>query len=138
MFGLQFYNEMEKMNRERNQLFHGFGLSSALEDRMDRSELRVRDIGESYQVEATLPGIDTEKLEINVLGRQLSLLAEVADSGAGEAAVWHRRERKRSEFKKSFMLPEDIDSDKVAAEYKNGILLISLPKAASALPKKSV
>lgn len=136
MFGLQMFNEMEKLNREMDELFCGLGLSLVPENRDDRSGLRVKDAGDAYRVEASLPGIDAEKLEVNVLGRRLSLSAEIAEPDAGEDVVWHRRERKRGAFKKAFMLPEEIDSDKVEAEYKDGILMISLAKAASVLPKK--
>lgn len=136
MFGLQMFNEMESLNREMDQLFYGLGLSTAPEKRIDSSGFRVRDTGAGYRVEASLPGIDVKQLEIDVLGRQLSLSAKMSEFEAEEDVVWHRRERRRKAFKKSFMLPEEIDSDQVEAEYKNGILVITLPKAASVLPKK--
>ena len=136
MFGLQMFNEMESLNREMDQLLCGLGLSRSPEKRNDNAGLRVKDTGVEYKVEASLPGIDVKHLEIDVLGRQLSLSAEMADSEVGDDVIWHRRERRRKAFKKSFMLPEEIDSEQVEAEYKNGILMITLPKAASVLPKK--
>lgn len=136
MFGLQMFNEVEKLQSEMDHLFRGLGLSVVPDHRADSTGLKVKDIGDGYRVEASLPGIDVEKLEISVLGRQLSLSAERGEPDIGADVNWHRRERKGGTFKKSFMLPEEIDSDRVEAEYQNGILTVALPKAASALPKK--
>ena len=136
MLGMHMFNEMGKMERELDQLFCGLGLGVAHKHHADSTSFKVEDKGSSYQVEADLPGIDVERLEINILGRQLSLSAEMAGSEIGEDVIWHRRERKSERFSKSFMLPEEIDPEKVEAEYKHGVLSIALPKAASVLPKK--
>ena len=136
MFGLQMFNEMEKRQREMDQLFSGLGLRVVPEKNGERLPFKAEDKGTTYRIEAALPGIDVEKMEINVLGRQLSLSAERAQAETSEETVWLRRERKVGRFSKSFTLPEDIDSEKVEAEYSNGVLVITLPKAASVLPKK--
>ena len=136
MLGLQMFNEMEMLNREMDQLLGGLGFRVVADSRATNSGFGVRDTGEAYRVDASLPGIDVEKLEIEVLGRQLSLTAGMAAADVGDEAVWHRRERRAEAFKKTLMLPEEVDSDKVEAEYKNGNLTITLPKAASVLPRK--
>lgn len=136
MIGLQMFNEMESLHREMDQLLCGLGLSLVPEPRSNTSRVKVDHNDEGYRVEASLPGIDIDKLEINVLGKRLSLSAEMVKRELEEGAVWHRRERKRETFRKTLMLPEEIDSGKVEAEYKNGVLSIVLPEAASVLPKK--
>jgi HSP20 family protein len=75
-------------------------------------------------------------LDIDILGRRLSLTAETAGTDAGDDVVWHRRERRSAAFRKSLMLPEEVEADQVEAEYKNGHLTVTLPKAAALLPKK--
>lgn len=139
MSGLHMFNEMELLNREMDQLLGGLGFRVVAEPRSDAAAFRVRDTGTAYRVEASLPGIDVEKLDIDILGRRLSLTAETAETAeldAGDDVVWHRRERRSAAFRKSLMLPEEVETDQVEAEYKNGHLTVTLPKAAAVLPKK--
>ena len=136
MSGLHMFNEMELLSREMDQLLGGLGFRVVAEPRSDATGFRVRDTGTAYRVEASLPGIDVEKLDIDILGRRLSLTAETAGTDAGDDVVWHRRERRSAAFRKSLMLPEEVEADQVEAEYKNGHLTVTLPKAAALLPKK--
>lgn len=136
MFGLHMFHEMEKIQREMDQLLCGFGMHSGNARLGDSDDLRVANVEGGYRVEAVLPGIDIEKLEIKVLGRRLHISAEPAEAENDEGMAWHRRERARGALNKSLVLSSEIDTEKVEAEYKNGILSIVLPKAASILPKK--
>lgn len=136
MFGPQMINEMERMQRDMDHLLNGFGLGFSQDFRLDTAEVKVRTIEGGYQLFAALPGIDVNKLEIDILGRRLTLSAENSNPDAEAGVVWHRRERQGKAFKRSLTLPDEIDAEKVEAEYSKGILTILLPKAASALPKK--
>lgn len=136
MLGLHIFNEIDQLQREMDSLFRGFGFGPAFEVRNQATRYSLKDTGETFRVEAILPGIDVDKLDIKVLGRQLTLSGEYAASSVPEDAVWHRRERRAGAFKQSLQLSTNVDTEKVEAEYKNGVLLIDLPKAASALPRK--
>jgi len=136
MFRVSMFNEMENLHREMDQLFRGLGFSPALEMRGFSPKFKLNDGGEAYQVTAVLPGIDAEKLNINITGRRLTVSGETKAPEVPEKVVWHRSERSAGSFEQSFLLPEQVDAAKVAAEYKNGILLINLPRNAEALPKK--
>lgn len=136
MFGLQMFNEMENLHREMDQLFHGLGLATASEARSFAPRFKLADNGEAITVAATLPGIDVDKLEIKVLGRRLTISGDAAAADVPEDVVWHRQERNAGSFQQSLNLPEQVDTEKVEAEYKNGVLMINLPKVAAALPKK--
>lgn len=136
MFGLHMFNEMEKIQREMDQLLGGLGANSALSRLAAAGDFKLKNVEGGYQVEATLPGIDVETLEIKVLGRRLQVSGEPAGTGHDENITWHRRERARGAFSRTLMLPAEIDSEKVEAQYINGVLSILLPKAASALPKR--
>ncbi len=136
MFSLQMMSEMDHLQQEMDQIFRGLGFWEPVKVRAHAAKFKLRDAGEAFVVEAPLPGIDVEKLEINVLGRRLELRGESHTEEIPDAVVWHRRERSSGSFQQAFTLPAAIDADKVEAEYLNGILKISLPKAKSELPKK--
>lgn len=136
MFGFRLVNEMENFQREINQLFRGLNLNPVVVSRNDDIRVSVVDQGEFYQLRAVLPGLDIDKLDISILGRQLTLYGAFALEEMPENVRWHRRERDQGQFEKVLQLVADLDADKVEAEYKNGILSINLPKAVSALPKK--
>jgi len=74
---------------------------------------------------------------MNVLGNTLTLSGErlPADAG-GNGRTWHRRERGTGRFLRTIELPVEIDSERVKAEYRNGLLCVTLPKAEAAKPKK--
>lgn len=136
MFGLHMMNEMEKLHREMDQILFGLGMGTPQHRTAGHSELRVEPEGDGYRVQVALPGIDVESLQIDLLGRRLTLSAGAAEPDRDENVIWHRRERVGTSLKQALTLPDEIDSEKVEAEYRDGILTISLPKAASALPKK--
>ena len=140
MFGLQMVNEMESFQREIDQLFRGCGFVPARQpvrqSARQSERLKLRDADDLYVVETPLPGIDAEKLDISVLGRRLTLAGELVDSEIPEEVTWHLQERERSKFRQTMLLPLDVDSEDVKAEYRDGILRISLKKVATAVPKK--
>lgn len=132
MFGIQLINEMETLQRQMDQIFCGM---NPVERRNDIG-LRVSEEEKGYKVRALLPGLDVEKLDISVLGRQLKLSGSFARQEQPEGARLYRRERNQGSFERVIRLATQLDAEKVEAEYLNGILEISLPKAQSALPKK--
>lgn len=136
MFALQMINEMENLQREMDQIFRGFGFRELLDAAPQHRVFRMHDAGEALEVEAPLPGLDVDKLDISVLNRRLSLKGEFVAENLPENVTWHRRERQAGSFEQVLTLPVAIDAEQVVAEYKNGLLKIRLPKAQSALPKK--
>ncbi len=136
MFGLQYVNGMENMQREMGQLFQNIGFQPAYRSLEKRIDLKVVDRGENLAVEVPLPGLNIDKLDINVLGRRLTIAGEFLAAELPPDVRWHRQERRSGSFESHFQLSADIDLEKIEAEYKQGILRVNLPKAASALPKK--
>jgi len=136
MFGLQFMNEAGNMQREMDQLFRGLGFSPTYVAQAKQIEFQVTENGDSHHIKALLPGLDSEKLSISVLGRRLTIAGEYSHPDIPDGAFWHRQERRKGEFEQNIQLSSNLDIDKIEAEYIDGILNITLPKAASALPKK--
>ncbi|MGE3807679.1 MAG: Hsp20/alpha crystallin family protein [Gemmataceae bacterium] len=87
-------------------------------------------------VEAELPGLKLEDLEIYVGdGDQLSIKG-VRKPLEMEKAVWHRRERGVGEFSRVLKLPFPVNEDKVEARFEHGVLRITLPKSEKARPRR--
>jgi HSP20 family protein len=136
MFGLQILNEMESLQREMDQIFRGLGTRFDGDSVRANIGFRVHDNDDHYAVVAVLPGLDADTVDINVLGRQLTVSGTFAPSDVPDGARWYRQERRRGEFEQRIELPTNLETEKIEAEYHNGVLKIKLPKAASELPKK--
>jgi HSP20 family protein len=85
--------------------------------------------------EAELPGLTLNDLEITVLGNELTLHGRRPEPQT-EGLTYHVQERATDEFTRVLALPVEVDADKVNATLKNGVLTISLPKAAAHRPRK--
>src|SRR5678809_224917 len=85
-----------------------------------------------YLIAMDLPGIDREALEIDVDDNRLLVRGTRAISEQKQ----HRSERPRGKFLRTFSVPGSVDQSKIAAEYKDGVLQISLPKRTEQKPKR--
>jgi HSP20 family protein len=97
--------------------------------------LTVTEDGDKIFVEAEIPGIAAEDLNISVIGKTLTLTGERKPEET-EDVSFHRRERKWGSFRKALTLPDEVNADAIQAECKNGMLKIVLPKAEQAKPRK--
>ena len=136
--------EMSQMQRDMDEMFRGFGLGRLFGPSFEPAlglrswpRINLREDGDHLYVEALLPGVDPDKVDMNVLGNTLSLSGErlPADAG-GNGRTWHRRERGTGKFLRTIELPVEIDPERIKAEYRNGLLCVTLPKAEAAKPKK--
>jgi HSP20 family protein len=127
--------EMERMQREMDRLFDSFFPRRRRFETVDFPPLNVWTNSEGALVAVELPGIKAEQLELAVVGDTLTLRGKREANNLPEGARYQRRERFQGEFARSIQLPFTIDADKVEAEYKDGILTITLPRAESEKPK---
>ncbi|HKJ39225.1 MAG TPA: Hsp20/alpha crystallin family protein [Anaerolineales bacterium] len=86
-------------------------------------------------VKAALPGIKSDEVQINVNGEMLTLKGEVKQDQEMEEKAWHIREQRYGSFERSVALPTAVVADKAKADFENGILIITLPKAEEVKPK---
>ncbi|MCL4274750.1 MAG: Hsp20/alpha crystallin family protein [Anaerolineales bacterium] len=86
-------------------------------------------------VKAALPGIKADEVQINITGEVLTLKGEVKQSEETKEKAYHIREQRWGAFERSIVLPTDIVADKAKADFENGILTITLPKAEEVKPK---
>ena len=86
-------------------------------------------------VKASLPGIKADEVQINITGDVLTLKGEVKHEEEKNDKAWHIREQRWGSFQRSVALPTNVVSDKAKAEFENGILVITLPKAEEVRPR---
>jgi HSP20 family protein len=86
-------------------------------------------------LKATLPGLKTEDVQISVTGDVLTLRGEFKQQDAKEEATWHIREQRFGSFERSVLLPTEVQTDKARADFENGILTVTLPKAEAVKPR---
>jgi HSP20 family protein len=96
---------------------------------------RLEDKGAAFVVSAELPGLSEKEVEISATGATLTLKGE-RKVAAPEGYGVHRNERSSYRFARTFELPSKVDADKVEASLQNGVLTVTLPKAAEARPKQ--
>ena len=89
----------------------------------------IKDLGDKYIMESELPGFNKEDINIDVKDSYITISAEhkAETEKKEEDGKYIRRERKFGSFKRSFEI-SDVDTNAISAEYKNGILIIDLPK----------
>jgi HSP20 family protein len=88
-------------------------------------------------VEALAPGVDPSTLNLNVQGNTLSISGEKRRvAGDVKPEAFHRSERATGKFVRHIQLPVEVDEHKVQADYKHGLLNVTLPKAEKAKPKQ--
>jgi HSP20 family protein len=85
--------------------------------------------------EAEMPGVKQEELEVLVAGGELTIKGQRPAPANGSQA-FHRRERSAGAFQRTIRLPVDVDSTKVEATLRDGVLTITLPTAEAARPRK--
>ena len=90
--------------------------------------------GEDFVVVAELPGVRKQDLDVQVRGDTLRIKGKKTVAYEDKSSV-HRREREAGEFDRTLTLPGQLDAAKVAADYRDGVLTVRLPRAESERPR---
>lgn len=86
-------------------------------------------------VKAALPGIKPDEVQINITGDVLTIKGETKQESESKDKTYHLREQRWGAFERSLILPTAVIADKAKAEFENGVLTITLPKAEEVKPK---
>ena len=95
----------------------------------------VREKDGEYLMEVELPGLTEKDIELNVEDNILTLSSKKEESKEEKKNGYLIRERCNHEFARTFVLPKDVDRDKIKAEFKNGLLVVSIAKKPEAKPR---
>lgn len=103
-----------------------FSKSSAAN--ISKVAVNIIDQDSGYVVEMAVPGFKKEDIHIELDGNKLSIRGEVKESKEVKEENYTHREFSCGEFTRSFTLPKDVDTQKIEADYKDGVLKINVPK----------
>lgn len=92
-------------------------------------------VGDEYVLDADLPGVDPDSVDIDVDGQVLTVRAE-RDGSTLEGAKWLAQERPHGSYVRQFSIGEGVDIDQIGATYENGVLRITIPVSEKAKPRK--
>lgn len=96
----------------------------------------ISEMDSGFEIHAELPGVDQKDVQVSVTDNLLTIKAEKNQKQEIENQSYHRVERRYGTFQRSFTLPKHVDTGNIKADYKNGILTLTIPKAEAAKPKK--
>lgn len=145
--GLQTWRPFETLRHEINRIFEdfdrGFGASpfrrSMLEPFWQReltwTAAPAVDITESdrgYEIAAELPGMDEKDIEVKVANGGLTIRGEKQEEKEEKKKDYYLQERRFGSFERTFRLPDGVDTDKIEAAFKKGVLTVTLPKTPEA------
>ncbi len=88
-----------------------------------------------YRIEVVAPGIDKKDVKINLEDDVLTISSERKEENEEKDKHYMRREFNYTAFSRSFVVPEEVDAEKISAEHKNGILTLHLPKKEEVIKK---
>jgi len=118
------------LQREINRLFEDFFgqeiFPAAAEGWIPA--LDVRETSDAIVVKADLPGVEPSGIDVSLTGDVLTIKGEKKEEKEEKEADYHRVERRFGSFSRSVRLPASVDAERVSAEYKNGVLTVTLPK----------
>jgi len=139
------FAEMEALRNEIDRAFEGFGFSRSPSQRVaflpGREPRRyplinLLEDNDHYYLEALTPGVDPQSINVTAVQNRLTLSGEKGGVGDVKPEAFHRNERASGKFVRSIDLPGEVDAAKIEAQYRNGLLVMTLPKAEAAKPKQ--
>jgi HSP20 family protein len=123
-----------------------FGRLANLQDELDRlletplrswaPALDVHEDKDSFVIRTELPGLRREDIDVSLHDGAVIIAGERQAEEVKEGVEVHRRERYYGKFQRALTLPAPVAADQVKAQYKDGVLTVTLPKVEAAKPKQ--
>ncbi len=135
------FRQMRRIQREIERMFERdfgsfpyFNFHSSTGTGFFSPNIDIRETPEEYVIKVDLPGMDRDKINVEVKGHSLIISGERSRQMVNKGDRFYRQERNFGSFLRVVPLPEDALTDKVSAQYKKGVLVIRIPKAVSPQP----
>ena len=127
------WSEFDRLQREINDLFR----TSTVRGRTaDFPAVNIWTHEDSAILTAELPGMEAEDLEVTAKEDTVTIRGSRDVEDAGDDAAYLRRERPSGRFSRSFQLPFRADADGIQADYRNGVLRLTVPRAETDKPRR--
>jgi HSP20 family protein len=120
--------------RRMNHLLHDLDDVARARPAPAAPRINLRDADDAFIVEAEVPGLGVDDIDVRATGESLTIRGERKES-APEGYSVHRNERRALRFSRSLALPARVDVAAVSAEVKDGILTVTLPKHPDVQPR---
>jgi HSP20 family protein len=134
-----FMDEFQNLQDRFHRMFHDSPLSRLTGDETMTSWTPLCDIyeeGDDIVVKTELPGVDRNDIDVQVENNILTLRGERKREKEVKSENLFRTERFYGSFARSFTLPVSVNTEKIRAEYREGVLQVTLPKVEEAKPRK--
>jgi HSP20 family protein len=97
--------------------------------------LDVFETADDVTVQASIPGIHPEDIDISITGETLTIKGEISEEKEEQEGTYYLRERRFGAFERSITLPTLVNANRAQAEFSNGVLTLTLPKVEEVKPK---
>lgn len=123
-----------EMNRLFDNFFRGFDIEP-FEKRLGSfyPDIDVTETDKEIKVSAELPGMDDKDIDVSLTKNALTLKGEKKEEKEEKKKDYYRMERSYGSFSRTIHLPVEIDTEKAKAQFKKGVLIITLPKTTKAI-----
>lgn len=132
--------ELEDVSKHLNRIFNKFPARTessrellAMADWAPNVDITETDT--AYLVKGEIPGVNKEDVKVNIEDGMLIMSGERKQEKEEKGKKFHRIERSYGSFMRSFRLPDNVDESAVKAEFKDGMLNVTLPKSAQVKAK---
>lgn len=126
-FGIEIERHLTKLGKDL-QDFVGKVVPLNDEDRDFAPDCDIIESESEFKIVIDLPGLAKKEIGISLKNQVLTIKGE-RDIKAGEGEEFKRQERKRGAFARSFALPKNVNTAEISANFKNGVLTVSMPKS---------
>lgn len=130
------FDELESLQTDMNRTLSDVGYGRGGRRSGVYPLMNVWSSANGIVVDVELPGVDPKDVEISVLGDELSLRGKVSQQAPAKGETYHRRERPTGEFARTLQLPFRADAAGVKANYRNGVLRLTVPRSEEEKPRK--
>ncbi len=128
------FQDMFTLRNAMDQLFEQSFVPTSRLARTAAAPMDVYAEGDTYVIEAAIPGLAPEAINVAVLGNQVTISGEYPAAPEGRQYVF--RERAAGRFERTIYLPTELDADKAEAHYEHGMLRLTIPQHEAAKPKR--
>ncbi len=130
------FRDLDEARRDMERLFDSLAGQTTRRSAGVYPPINVSEDSDSVYIRAELPGIKIDDLDLTMEDNTLTIAGERKQANEDDSASYHRREREWGAFRRSFSLTSRVAADGIQANYLDGILTVTLPKAAEARPKQ--